>query len=596
MWEELASLFADDAFRTRAMPLVGPRRYIDVFRGFVARAADDPAVLPHVRRLRAELPIHQDNEPLIALLGEGLEDQPEELAAFLSACAADPAKHDRARIALRAFRERSLAVLNSRSSTAQAAIDGAALALIASPDKRVRWETANVWWALTPRGNAEPLSRLAAAEEEHPLVRAEAARRLGEASNPSVVPLLRRLSTAPHHPLGVFAARSARRVEQALRLVPPEPLEALPQPSELPRDLEGTLRRLGFATDGKVLRPNRNRILLHIVLPDDLSVDNQWALGAVLEGVLRELPCRLVCTESGWHDVSLTAVRRSAGVRAARDVATRYVHDLQINPDEYLSLATEYDFRILGVDDPESVRKILEEKYRGGRGLQYVASVGRARTMIEGTLAALRRSSFPVALLLTHSLPAVQIAALLGEHRQYVSRWGRIAQLEAMLPERVPAGVSVGRDDISYIVQIMETAEGDRFDMDINLIHAAVSTERLRSATKSPRNSPPVWTPDLEALAGEDCSALSLPDAALGSLAATWRGPISPAQTWPAPTCAAPTLTKRVAWKRDSAAPTFSNPPGRRVSLRMPISAAPSSMAAPSWARTCGAPTCGTRC
>ncbi|OQA53837.1 MAG: hypothetical protein BWY44_00034 [Candidatus Omnitrophica bacterium ADurb.Bin292] len=78
----------------------------------------------------------------------------------------------------------------------------------------------------------------------------------------------------------------------------------------------------------------------------------QKVLAEILEDLIRHESFRHVFVEGGWGDVSLTGLRHLASGDKRREVGERYLREGKISGEEYLSLTTDLEMNLWGVEDP----------------------------------------------------------------------------------------------------------------------------------------------------------------------------------------------------------------------------------------------------
>lgn len=519
-WHAHVQVLSDNDFRIRCMRFFGPSFFIDYFHDFVRVGEVDATAREFVNELRLRMPINEYTQPLLAVLTGGLHQNPEEAANFLLACAKAPVEQARAIIPLRAMEEPTFDSRDEQSLAVRQAFDQALPLLLASSDKTVRWHTAHLYWTLAQAGASTLLVQTAEDESEHPLVRAEAARQLGEVDDPEVAERLQRLSTSPLYPLNEMAARSARLIQQSLRLTEPAPIDDWYQPEELPGDLTELLKSLGVNPQCVDLASYgvHSRLLVHMVLSSSMSVDTRWKEVETLHKVFRATPIHLVCSEAGGRDCSLTPIKQVAGNEIWRRIALRYFHDFKLGSEEYLQLVSEYRFVIQGVDDMEMFMKAMDAKQKGMQALDLAASVIRARAMLTNTLNKMTDTGAKVAVLITQELPGYQISRLLGADNQYDSQIaietggsdGTLmgnSFIEALLPDHVTPDMVHKPENLTYVMVRMPDPPGDTFGMDINYIHSiagSLGKPIEKRGSEKPVASPAPYQPPPRDLRGAD--------------------------------------------------------------------------------------------
>lgn len=84
-----------------------------------------------------------------------------------------------------------------------------------------------------------------------------------------------------------------------------------------------------------------------------VAYNAQKALAEILRDLIQNESFQYVFVEGGWGDVSLTQLRRLAGLEQRQKVGEQYLREGKISGEEYLNLATDLDIRLWGVEDPE---------------------------------------------------------------------------------------------------------------------------------------------------------------------------------------------------------------------------------------------------
>ncbi|MFO1046128.1 MAG: pentapeptide repeat-containing protein [Planctomycetaceae bacterium] len=504
LWSAHVSVLSDDTFRSRCMKFFGPSHFIDCFHEFLRTTYRDEAARSQLNELRLRMPINDYTQPLLAALTDGFQRDPTDAATFLLACARDPAEQGRAIIPLRAMEQPGFISCDEQSPAVRRILSEALPLLLCSTDKHVRWHAVHSYWVLAQRDEWSLLLKAAEAESEHLLVRAEAARQLGEVDDAEVAARLLKLAETSLYPLNAMANRSARLIQQSLRLVDPQPVDDWRQPTVLPDDLAAFLDSLGVDSQMVDLTSygEQSRLLVNLVLCSAMSVETRWHEVEALYKIFRSTPCHLVCSEAGSRDCSLTHLKQIAGKEVWQRVALRYFHDFMLGSEEYLQLTSEYPFSIQGVDDMSTYVSAMDAKQKGLQGLEFAASVTRAREMLKNTLKHMDRIGAKAAVLITQELPGYQISRLLGEDQQYDSQVAREASgpdsatfmgnsfIESMLPDHVTPEMVVKPDNLIYVMVRMKEPQGDIFGMDINFVHSLSGSLNQPASRKNDSGTP----------------------------------------------------------------------------------------------------------
>lgn len=304
--------------------------------------------------------------------------------------------------------------------------------LLSSDDKRVRWEAVFSYCRLASAMDSAPLLRMLESEDEHPLVRAEAARQLGKLDDPAAVPALLRLIQSPEYPLNVMAAKSARQLQISRRLIDPEPLADWSQPDVMPEDPGPALVAIGVDSS-EVDRDrwnDRTPVIIHIIGNNSMCSEQYWKEAEILQKILRLLPCRLVCSEGGSGDCGLDEMKKEAPAAIWEDVALLSLMDFRCHSEEFLFLATDLEFDIFGIDDPSMFVEIYEQKWSGHDARSLVAAQKRGQKMWENCLKHVNEQQSKATVLLTQELPADHI----GDCARELARKGELVYLRIRLP------------------------------------------------------------------------------------------------------------------------------------------------------------------
>lgn len=92
-----------------------------------------------------------------------------------------------------------------------------------------------------------------------------------------------------------------------------------------------------------------------IVIVEEAHVvyNAQKALAEIIRDLVQNESLRYVFVEGGWDDVSLTSLRRLTDPEHRQEVAEQFLKEGKISGEEYVSLVSEFDIRLWGVEDPE---------------------------------------------------------------------------------------------------------------------------------------------------------------------------------------------------------------------------------------------------
>src|SRR5260370_24944620 len=178
-WDKCVEELSDETFRQRCTQFHGPRFYVGQFNEFIKKAKEAPNGMEFINQLCRVVPINDQTHSLFRLLAEGMEIDNNQTTRFLLSCTKQPEDSVRAIIAMRALLN-ALKNGGSLPYTTPKGLPAAALTLLKSQDKRVRWQSVYVFCRLFPQSVPEPLLLVELSRREHALVRVEADRQLGK--------------------------------------------------------------------------------------------------------------------------------------------------------------------------------------------------------------------------------------------------------------------------------------------------------------------------------------------------------------------------------------------------------------------------------
>jgi len=101
-----------------------------------------------------------------------------------------------------------------------------------------------------------------------------------------------------------------------------------------------------------------------IVEAAHVNYEAQKAIANILQDLAENESLRDIFVEGGWGDVNLSPLRRLTTPERCKKVAEEYLRQGKISGDEYLTLATDLDVRLWGIEDPklyESNMKVFLE-------------------------------------------------------------------------------------------------------------------------------------------------------------------------------------------------------------------------------------------
>ena len=169
-------------------------------------------------------------------------------------------------------------------------------------------------------------------------------------------------------------------------LSPIEALAADPSRFEAPLD---------FVTLKELHRGPSGRLILH-VQDAHSNLSGQQNLAEALDRIMTRYGVRLVLSEGGARDCSLTSVKKIAPPEVWKKLAKSYLVSGRITGEEYLNLVSDHPMKIVGIEDPglylASVRHYAELAERREEILEYLAR-------IRASLDKLKRRFYPAELL-----------------------------------------------------------------------------------------------------------------------------------------------------------------------------------------------------
>jgi len=136
----------------------------------------------------------------------------------------------------------------------------------------------------------------------------------------------------------------------------------------------------GVARIEEIHRGSRNRLLIH-VQDAHTNVSGQQNLAKVLEELITRYGVKTVFVEGGQQDNSLKSLRPLAPLSTRRQVAKKYLLRGELSGDEYLSLASDHEFQLWGVEESalydKNLKKYAAVVEKREEALGYVAAIVR---------------------------------------------------------------------------------------------------------------------------------------------------------------------------------------------------------------------------
>ncbi|MCA9395787.1 MAG: NTP transferase domain-containing protein, partial [Candidatus Omnitrophica bacterium] len=90
------------------------------------------------------------------------------------------------------------------------------------------------------------------------------------------------------------------------------------------------------------------------------NVSGQLNIAEIISELVSEHKVEYVFTEAGMGDNSLSALRSSASKKIRKQIGLEYLRKGRLKGTEYLSLATDLDFKIWGVEDPDLYKNAFD--------------------------------------------------------------------------------------------------------------------------------------------------------------------------------------------------------------------------------------------
>ncbi|HTL70460.1 MAG TPA: hypothetical protein VL404_04125, partial [Candidatus Eisenbacteria bacterium] len=146
-----------------------------------------------------------------------------------------------------------------------------------------------------------------------------------------------------------------------------------------------------FAEINEIHRGQRPRLIIHIQ-DAHTNLSGQENLANVLEELIRRYKLKTIFVEGGDKDNSLDFLRPLAPLEVRRRVAKKYLMKGELNGEEYLNLASDYEMDLWGVEQTDLYEKNLKT-YAGvvekrDRVIEYLEQAGKR-------LQSLKRQLFP---------------------------------------------------------------------------------------------------------------------------------------------------------------------------------------------------------
>ena len=116
---------------------------------------------------------------------------------------------------------------------------------------------------------------------------------------------------------------------------------------------------LEFSTLSEVRAGNQEKFIIHIQDAHS-NFSGQENLANTLSELMKKYNVRLVLSEGGWGDCSLTPMKKIASTEVWKKVARRFLISGELQGEEYLNLVSDQPMKIVGVEDPRLYDQGLE--------------------------------------------------------------------------------------------------------------------------------------------------------------------------------------------------------------------------------------------
>lgn len=269
--------------------------------------------------------------------------------------------------------------------------------MINSPEPPEQWEAIHALGKLSDSDSLDLLRDIVKDHLRHRLVRAEAIRVLGCLGDKKDLSLLEEISKENEWILTYFCKISIQQISHRYGLPQVIRNEKLKEKHNL-KDILTTVVSPNWDFSG-VHYGNNPRWILHVVESNYDDWDNKWNEVEFLHYAIAELGIKCFCVEGGSGNVDLLFLRTYAPLSGRIEVALEYFKVGKISSEEYLQIATDYEFHLRGIEDEAAYQLAAEKLCRGD--LSGIDSEKRLEATIKNVLSILSEENTNHVLLIT---------------------------------------------------------------------------------------------------------------------------------------------------------------------------------------------------
>ena len=146
---------------------------------------------------------------------------------------------------------------------------------------------------------------------------------------------------------------------------------------------------LQFASLSEIHPGNQEAFIIHIQDAHS-NFSGQENLAKALDELMKKYDVRLVLSEGGWGDCSLTPMKKIASSEVWQKVARRFLMSGELQGEEYLNLVSDRPMKIVGIEEAplydsglEDYRKLSEKREEV---LDYLTKTERAIEKVKSKL------------------------------------------------------------------------------------------------------------------------------------------------------------------------------------------------------------------
>lgn len=165
-----------------------------------------------------------------------------------------------------------------------------------------------------------------------------------------------------------------------------------PQKSLVQFELPDIPKEIGSIEEIFQPGPNQNSPVVYHIQDAHAVYEAQSNLAKILETLIQREGISLVLVEGGTGNVSLSSLRKSAWKPARRRIAEEFLKKGKISGEEYLQVASDYPFELIGIEDSALYRANIEVFLRA---LRRKPETLRRLSQIESHIRSLQAEMYP---------------------------------------------------------------------------------------------------------------------------------------------------------------------------------------------------------